>query len=200
MAQAGSQFLTDTESRYAMIEIELLGIVWAVKKCRTFLQGLPHFEIVTDACPTPLIMILNKYQMNEIENPRLQSLRMQLASYKFTATWRCGKDHVAPDALSRSPVNDPDPDDELAEQEVTFHTQSILAVLQQEAEEDINLSEIGNAAEQDDEYRQLRQCIINGFPREKNKLPMSVRPYWSVRERLTLDNGYILCGCRLQKR
>ena len=40
MVQAGSRFLSETESRYAMIEIELLGIVWAVKKCRMF---LPHY-------------------------------------------------------------------------------------------------------------------------------------------------------------
>ena len=195
MVQAGSRFITETESRYAMIEIELLGIAWAVKKCRTFLQGLPHFEIVTDA--RPLVPILNKYQINEIDNPRLQRLRMQLANYKFTATWKCGKDHVAPDALSRSPVNDPDPEDELAEQEVTFHLQRMLNVTQQEAEEDINLSEIRKAAERDDEYQQLRQCIVNGFPNEKHQLPVCVRPYWSVRERLTIDNGYILCGCRL---
>ena len=48
MVQAGSRFLSETETRYAMIELELLGIAWAVRKCRMFLDGLPHFEIITD--------------------------------------------------------------------------------------------------------------------------------------------------------
>ena len=34
--QAGSRFITETERWYAMIEIELLGVVWAVQKCRIF--------------------------------------------------------------------------------------------------------------------------------------------------------------------
>ena len=40
IVQAGSRFISDTESRYAMIEIELLAITWAFQKCRMFLEGL----------------------------------------------------------------------------------------------------------------------------------------------------------------
>ena len=69
MIHAGSRFLTETESRYAMIELEILGAVWAISKCRTFLQGLSHFEVVTDH--HPLLTILNKYHLDQIENPRL---------------------------------------------------------------------------------------------------------------------------------
>ena len=43
MVQAGSRFLSPAESRYAMIELECLAAVWAIKKCRQFIQGLqPH--------------------------------------------------------------------------------------------------------------------------------------------------------------
>ena len=69
--QAGSKFLSDTESRYAEIEQEMLGVVWAVKKCKCLPKGLPHFEIVTDH--NPLVPILNSHRLDEIENPRLQS-------------------------------------------------------------------------------------------------------------------------------
>ena len=100
----------------AMIEIELLGVVWAVQKCRIFLEGLTEFEIVTDH--RPLVPILHRYCLNEIENPRLQHLHMKLLPYKFTATWRSGKQHCAPDALSRAPVRDPVQEDQLAEEEV----------------------------------------------------------------------------------
>ena len=51
MIKAGSRFISETKSRYAMIEIELLGTVWAVKKCRMFLQVLPEFEVATGHMP-----------------------------------------------------------------------------------------------------------------------------------------------------
>ena len=51
---AGSRFLTDTESRYAVIELECLVVAWAIKKSNLFLAGL---HIVTDH--NPLITILN---------------------------------------------------------------------------------------------------------------------------------------------
>ena len=41
--QAGSRFLTGTESRYAVIELECLAVAWGVKKCQIFLSGLDHF-------------------------------------------------------------------------------------------------------------------------------------------------------------
>ena len=39
LVQCGSRFLSDTESRYAMIELELLGVVWAMKKSKMYLLG-----------------------------------------------------------------------------------------------------------------------------------------------------------------
>ena len=47
LLQCGSQFLTDTESRYAVIELECLAVVWAVHKCSLYLSG-SLFEVVTD--------------------------------------------------------------------------------------------------------------------------------------------------------
>ena len=102
MVQAGWWFLSETAACYAMIVIEMLGIVWAVKKCRVFLQGLRRFGMVTDH--TPLLTVINKYDLNEIENPRLQRLKMKLMSYNLVATWRPDKDHLAADTLSRAPL------------------------------------------------------------------------------------------------
>ena len=51
LVQCGSRFVTDTESRYAMVELELLAIVWAVKKLRVYLAGLPQFMVLTDHKP-----------------------------------------------------------------------------------------------------------------------------------------------------
>ena len=90
---------------------------WAITKCRAFLAGLPHCAILTDH--HPLIPILNNYclhvHVDEIENPRLQRLKTKVMGYAFTAEWVKGALNNAPDALSRSPVSDPEPDELLAE-------------------------------------------------------------------------------------
>ena len=98
LVQAGSRFLSDPETRYATIEKEMLGVVWAVKKCHKFLAGLSHFQIIVDH--NPLLSILNNRRLDEIENPLLQRLRIKLMSYNFTTFWQKGSSHNAPDALS----------------------------------------------------------------------------------------------------
>jgi len=45
LVQAGSRFLTPAESRYAVIELELLAVAWAIMKCKLFLRGLQNFQI-----------------------------------------------------------------------------------------------------------------------------------------------------------
>ncbi len=67
LIQAGSRFLSDAESRYAIIELELLTVSWAIIRCKMFLAGLPHFTVVTDH--HPLIPILNNHRLDDIENP-----------------------------------------------------------------------------------------------------------------------------------
>ena len=113
LIQAGSWFLSDVETRYAVIELEMLAVCWAIMKCRVFLAGLQHFEVATDH--NPLIPILNTRRLDEVENPRLQRLKSCLMAYHFTAHWIKGSNHNAPDALSRNPVSDPQSEDTLAE-------------------------------------------------------------------------------------
>ena len=52
LIQAGSHFLTPTEAWYAVIDLELLAVVWSVMKCKVFLLGLQHFTIITDHNPS----------------------------------------------------------------------------------------------------------------------------------------------------
>ena len=115
LVQAGSRFLTLAESRYAVIELELLAVTWSVIKCKMFLSGLQHFQIVTDH--SPLVPILNTHCLDEIENPHLQRLCTKLMAYNFSAVWCKGSTNTAPDALSCHPVLEPSPGDALAEQD-----------------------------------------------------------------------------------
>ena len=195
LIQAGSRFLTDTETRYAMIELEMLAVAWAVKKCRIFLEGLSQFDIITDH--RPLITILNKHHLGKIENPRLQRLRMRLMGYNFHASWQPGKSHTEADALSRAPADDPAPEDGIADSEIQSDLHAIIAANRLEAENDIHIVELAQLAENDEEYTQLREIILDGFPHQKSDLPVLVRPYWSMRDKLAVDDHLVLCGCRL---
>ena len=113
LIQAGSRFLSDVETRYAVIELEMPAVCWAIMKCRVFLAGLQHFEVATNH--NPLIPILDTRRLDEVENPRLQCLKSRLMAYHFTAHCIKGSNHNAPDALSRNPISDPQSEDTLAE-------------------------------------------------------------------------------------
>lgn len=105
LVQCGSRFVTNTESRYAMIELELGAVVWGMRKCHVYLVGLPHFDLVIDH--KPLVPLLNSKLLYEIDNPRLQMMMEKLTSFTFTASWQKGSLHYVYDALSRSPIQDP---------------------------------------------------------------------------------------------
>lgn len=109
LIDAESRFISETEGRYAMVELELLAATWAVAKCRNYLLGLKHFELWVDH--QPLKSILDRQTLDCVENPRLQRLKVRLAPYAFTTVWVKGKDHSVADALSRNPASDPTADD-----------------------------------------------------------------------------------------
>ena len=174
LIQAGSRFLSDTESRYAIIELELLAVARAITKCDFFLAGLPHFTVVTDH--HPLIPILNNHRLAEIQNPRLQCLKTKIIGYTFTATWLKGTLNNAPDALSRNSTADPQPEEALAESEIDEITAisagEIRAITS--TEEPLCITELRKVANNDPEYQKLKSYITSGFPRHRRQLPPSV--------------------------
>ena len=103
---AGSRYLKDVETRYAMVELEALAIHYGIKQCHLYLSGLPHFDVVTDH--QPLKSIFNKKDLFEIDNDKLLKIKQELQSkYVFTVEYRKGAHHGVPDALSRSPIKGP---------------------------------------------------------------------------------------------
>ena len=199
LIQAGSRFLTAAESRYAVIELELLAVAWSVLKCKVFLLGVQNFMIMTDH--SPLIPILNSHRLDEIENPRLQRLRTRLMAFSYTAVWCKGSTNKAPDALSRSPTKEPQQEDMLAENDEDntqdLSISEIRATHTQEREESIRLQELRKWADQNEEYQQLKAVILNGFPNHRSELNEMCKRYWQVRHNLTMEDDLIVYGCRL---
>ena len=192
LVQAASRFLTPKELRYDMIEIEALGAAWAVKKCHIFLHGLPHFDLIVDH--KPLIPIFNQYRIDEIENPRLQRLRMKLTPYNFTAVWRSGKSHQAADALSRSPIDQPTQDD-IVDQEDTESLVSLILSVRAHVDTISNpLSTVKETSSKDTQM--VKSVIMEGCPDNKQQTPETVREFWPVRSSLSIRDDIILYGCR----
>ena len=197
LIQCGSRFLSDAESRYAVIELELLAVVWAVKKCHLFLTGT-QFEVHTDH--RPLIPIMNSYTLDQVENPRIQRLLLKLRAYQLRAVWRKGTDNVVADALSRNPVWNPSQEDELGETSRTDTSYSIRACLRTDADgqiADLRHHELLTAAKADEDYQAVIQAIQNGFPRRYRQAHLALLPYWNIRTHLSVDNGLILKGQRV---
>ena len=86
----GSRFLSEAEGNYAVVELELLAIQWAVKKCRLYLAGA-DFEVITDH--QPLLGIMNGRNLDAIQNARIHRLMSKLLGYRFNVRWTPGKNH-----------------------------------------------------------------------------------------------------------
>ena len=87
LVQCGSRSLMGAETRYAPIELECLGITWAVEKCSHFLLGHPKFTVITDHQPLRGIF---KKDLQDIINKRLQRFRERLMPYVFDVNWKAG--------------------------------------------------------------------------------------------------------------
>ena len=202
MVQSGSRLITPAESRYAMIELECLASAWAMKKCKSFLEGLPSFEVILDQ--RPLIPILNDYTLDQLDNQRLLRLRLQMSRFSFHARWVPGKENVEADALSRSPVDQPTESDMLGEGPTSYTPKAIVNMIAEwsgskEKTADLVIESIKAAAAADRDLQDLREVIMNGFPNEKTNLAVNLRPFWNKRETLAIDekDKMIVCGARV---
>ena len=101
LVSCGSRFLSSAESNYAVIELELLAIQWAVQKCHLYLAGTKFTEITDHQ---PLVGVMNGKNLDAITNMRIHRIMSKLIGYQFKVLWTPGKTHHIADALSRAPV------------------------------------------------------------------------------------------------
>ena len=79
----------------------MLAVAWGMQRMNLYLQGSPHFDLVTDS--KPLILILISKPSAELL-PRIPQLDMKIFKYSFTARHIAGKKLIDADALSQAPV------------------------------------------------------------------------------------------------
>ena len=171
-------------------------MVWAANKCKVFLMGLQDFQVITDH--DPLIPIL---RLDEIENPRLQRLKTKLMAFNFTAKWYKGSANSAPDALSCNPVWELCQADALAEYDEENLPEpsaaEVRALLDEHSHDNAQMQEQQEHSQKDEAYQGLKEVILKEFPDHRNQLSEMLRRYWQVHHKLSVEDDFILHGCRL---
>ena len=133
-----------------------------------------------------------------IDNPRIQRLKEKLSGYVFHVSWRRGKDHAIPDALSRAPCKDPEPLDVITEDTKIFLERKISAIFQggEQGEErgqhliDPILQEIKESTESDEASQELIKALQNDFA--NSRLHSSIKHYKKLKDQLSVEDGLIL--------
>ena len=74
----GSTSLTDAQSRYSPMELEMLCVQWSTQKLHYFLLGAPIIHLHTDS--SGVIGVLKKH-ISDIQNPRLARMVEKLLPY-----------------------------------------------------------------------------------------------------------------------
>ena len=139
IVKCGSCALTDTQSRYAVIELEAMGIQYGLERCEYFLRGCEKLTVKTDHQPLVGIWPMEKA---DIINPRLYKVRERTERFQFDIVWVPGKKNEIADALSRYPVFDPDEtliDDDEVQSSICrrIYSESPITSLTQAAREDV---------------------------------------------------------------
>ncbi|KAK3917306.1 Transposon Ty3-I Gag-Pol polyprotein, partial [Frankliniella fusca] len=90
-----SRSLTKAERKYFPTELECLAVLWAVEKHRCYLEGY-FFHVITDHA--------SLLWLDNLKDPvgRLGRWAVRLQQYDYKVIHRKGKEHQAPDALSRA--------------------------------------------------------------------------------------------------
>ena len=172
-----SKSLTEVERRYANIEREFLAVVFGAEKFHTYIYGAKVL-VESDHKPLETIQLKNLAQAP----PRLQRMMIRLQQYDIQIKYRKGSELLLADFLSRYKPN-------ASEHEIVLE-QTVHAIKWS----DEKLSLLRQQTKTDHTLSALTDIIINGWPAKCSDLPNSLKPYWTVKDYMSIDNGIILKG------
>ncbi len=180
-----SKSLTTAETKYAMIELELLGILFGTKRFHQYVYGRT-VQVETDHLP--LIAIMSK-PLHSCP-PRLQRI-LQLKQYDLQVKHVPGKHIPVADTLSRKAVSDTFPS------LITGMDARVHSVLSSLPVSDRKMQEIATATEQDAQMTLLKQVIMQGWPDTRKQCPPEIISFWNYRDELTIADTVILKGQKI---
>ena len=174
-----SKSLSDCEQRYANIEREMLAVVFGCERFHRYVYG-KSFVLESDHKPLEMINLKNL----AVAPQRLQRMFMRVQPHHFVLRYKPGKQMMLADAMSRQPSSESTQIDlDIQLSFIQFSTQK--------------LESIRESTQADDELCALRTVILDGWPDGQRHLAAPLRPYWSCRDELAVEDGLIMNGDRL---
>ena len=196
LIQCGSRSLVDCETRYAVTELELLGVYFGVNACKHYMLHAPDVLIYVDHKALPPIF---QKDLNQIVNGRILRLREKLLPYKFECRWVSGASHKLADALSRQACFAPTETEQKEADELNVSNYSLNVI----AEHVYNVSnkikdpiweKLIKSTLSSKSYSRLKNMLETNQP--KKNLPKS-DPFRPIYDKLSTNNGFVLFGDRL---
>lgn len=94
-----SRALSHSERKQSIIEREAAAIIEAVRRWRSILHAVPTFNIITDQ--RSVSFLFNPSHKSKIKSEKLARWRLDLAEFRYTISYRPGKNNTCADTLSR---------------------------------------------------------------------------------------------------
>lgn len=178
-----STTLTECQQNYAQIEKELYAIVVGCKKFHQYVYGN---SVIVETDHRPLVPLFDKplYKVP----PRLQRFMMRLQAYDLKVQYKPGKELYIADTLSRAPLPDSMPDDNM-EEELKIHCNLVISKTNFD---DGILSEVKRNTDMDKTSKILKDYINNSWPECNKKIDPLATPYKNIKHELHVVDGVIM--------
>ena len=175
-----SRALTDTETRYAQIEKELLAIVFACDRFYAYIYGRDMVTVESDH--QPLETIVRKPLNDAPQTPAKNAP----AAAKILAQCLLQKGQAYVHGRYPQPCI-PSQVAEVEELEHVSHTESLAL-----APEDLQRLKL--ATSQDVAMQELRRTIHQGWPLHRVEVPDATRPFFDFRDQMTTQDQLVFKG------
>lgn len=176
-----SRSLSPAERKYSVGEREALACIWACERWHTYLWGR-HFKIRTDH--QALVSLLSS-QGRGRRPLRIARWSARLLCYNFTVEYRKGSTNTVADALSRLPA--PTSEAELSKEEENVSLVEPASMTKEEFKQ---------AVLNDDCLQTVKSFVCGSWPPQKS-VPEEAKPFYSVREELSIVDDLLLRAERL---
>lgn len=197
---AGGQFNSKAEANYSPVEGEALAVVKALRKTRYFILGCNELVVVTDH--KPLLKVFGNRRLEEIDNPRLLSLKEKTLIYRFKMVHIPGKQNKTPDATSRYPSSPPDNssmqnDEVWTDVEYTAFITATSALSDMHNIKAVTWNRVKEETASDPLMVELYNVVQSGFNVVQEELPSDITPYHRFKDCLSTVDGVIIYKSRV---
>ncbi len=178
-----SRSLTQSQQNYAQIEKEMLAITFGCERFHDYIFGKTSVTVHTDHKPLEFILKKPLYQAPQ----RLQRMILRTQKYSINVQYKPGKELLIADTLSRA-CQQKENDTSTSLNDFDVNVIDVLPVSK------AKVQQLQSATQADKHLKQLNQCIKEGWPMDKRKLPEGAKPYWNYRDQIVEQDGLLYKG------